>query len=216
MARQAHHPLGTHRDLRSLPAAAARKIAAVHTVDILRRPTDQAPPAVKTAAGFVLHKVTSADDVLLSLAPVPARRRRQVPAAIARGDIAYLATVDGEVAAWIWLSRVSHRDSWSGLRFRLRPEECYCYDLWSAERYRALGVGAFVMAALLDDLARDASLRWVYGYVDRANRANQLLTRMVFGFTTMQVVTHLCLLDVRGWQIPYTDRPPLGPCSRRR
>jgi hypothetical protein len=76
-------------------------------------------------------------------------------------------------------------------------------------------VGAFLMAGLLHDLAEDPTLDWVYGYVDRANAPNQLLLRMVFGFRTVQVVKHLSVLNTIGWQIPLTDRPPRGPCSRR-
>ena len=204
------------RNLASLPGAALRRVIALHSVDIVRRETARRPPAVRAGAEFELHRATSAEDPLLRLAPVPARRRGQVPAAVARGDVAYVATVDAEVVGWIWLSRVSHRDTWSGLRFRLAPAECYAYDLWSLPRYRTLGVGAFLIAGLLGDLAADTTLRWVYGYVDRANARNQLLLRMVFGFRTVQAVRHLCLLDARGWQVPFTDRPDGGPCSRAR
>jgi hypothetical protein len=63
----------------------------------------------------------------------------QVPAAITRGDVAYVATVDVQVVGWIWLSRVSDRDSWSGLRFSLAPAECYAHDLWSLPQYRTQG-----------------------------------------------------------------------------
>jgi ribosomal protein S18 acetylase RimI-like enzyme len=203
------------RALRSLPRAALRRTAALHTVDIVRRQTAQAPPALRAGASFMLHRVTSAGDPLLARAPIGARRRRQIPATVARGDVAYLATVDDQVVGWVWLSRVSHRDRWSGLGFHLTPAECYAYDLWSLPEYRALGVGAFLMAGLLHDLAGDPTLDWVYGYVDRSNAPNQLLLRMVFGFRSVQVVKHLSVLNAIGWQIPLTDRPPRGPCSRR-
>jgi len=204
------------RDRRSLPRAALRRITALHTVDIVRRGTAQQPPAVQVGARFVLHRATSPRDPLLLSAPVGARRLKQVPAAMARGDVAYVATVDDQVVGWMWLCRVSHRDPWSGLCFSLAPAESYAYDLWSLPRYRTQGVGAFLVAGLLNDLAEDTTLEWVYGYVDRANTRNQLLLRMVFGFKTVQAVKHLCMLDSRGWQIPFTDRPPGGPCSRGR
>jgi ribosomal protein S18 acetylase RimI-like enzyme len=213
-SRPANVVTANRRDLRSLPRAALRRIAALHTVDVVRRPTAQVPPAVRAGAGFALHRVTAAGDPLLARAPIGARRRRQIPAAIARGDLAYLATVDDQVVGWVWLSQVSHRDRWSGLRFRLTPAECYAYDMWSRPEYRALGAGAFLMAGLLHDLAEDPTREWVYGYVDRANAPNQLLLRMVFGFKTVQVVKHLSVLNALGWQIPLTDRPPRGPCSR--
>lgn len=214
--RHPHVPTLHGGHLRSLPRVVLRRITAVHTVDIVRRETTREPPSVRAGAGFVLHRATSVDDPLLVRAPVGARRLRKVPAAVARGDLAYVATVDDQTVGWIWLSRVSHRDPWSGLRFHLEPTECYAYDLWSMPQYRTLGVGAFLMAGLLHDLAADPSVRWVFGYVDRANAPNQTLMRMVFGFKTVQAVTHLCMLDARGWQIPFTDRPPRGPCSRGR
>lgn len=204
------------RELRSLPRAALRRIGALHTVDIVRREIAQPPPAVQAGAAFMLHRAASAQDPVLLRAPVGARRLKQVPAAMARGDVAYVATVDAQVVGWIWLSRVSHRDPWSGLHFHLTPAECYAYDLWSLPRYRTQAVGAFLLAGLLNDLSEDPTLHWVYGYVDRANARNQLLLRMVFGFRTVQAVKHLCMLDSRGWQVPFTDRPPGGLCSRGR
>jgi GNAT superfamily N-acetyltransferase len=204
------------RDLRSLSGAVLRRIAALYTVDVVRRETAQAPPAVKSGAGFALRRAAAADDPLLLAAPVGAQRLRKVPRAVARGDVAYLACVDEQVVGWIWLSRQSHRDPWSGLTFRLAPAECYAYDLWSVPEYRTRGVGAFLVAGLLGKLAEDPSLRWVYGYVDRRNARNQTLMRMVFGFRTVQTVKHLCVLNARGWQIPLTDRPRHGPCSRSR
>jgi hypothetical protein len=204
------------RELRSLPRAALRRIGALYTVDIVRRGTAQPPPAVQAGAGFVLHRAASPQDPVLLRAPVGARRLKRVPAAMARGDVAYVATVDAQVVGWIWLSRVPHRDPWSGLHFRLAPAECYAYDLWSLPQYRTQAVGAFLIAGLLSDLAEDPSLQWVYGYVDRGNARNQLLLRMVFGFRTVQAVKHLCMLDSRGWQVPFTDRPPGGLCSRGR
>jgi hypothetical protein len=164
----------------------------------------------------VLHQATSARDPLLLRAPVGARRLKQVPAATARGDVAYVATVDDRVVGWIWLSRVSHRDPWSGLRFRLAPAECYADDLWSLPRLSDPRGGAFLLAGLLNDLRGDAPLEWVYGYVDRANIRNQLLLRMVFGSRIVQAVKHVWMLDSRGWQMPFTDRPPGGLCSRGR
>jgi ribosomal protein S18 acetylase RimI-like enzyme len=215
-SRRPNHISANGRDLRSLPRAALRRITALHTVDIVRRETAQEPPAVQARVGLALHRASSTRDPLLLSAPVGARRLKQVPAAMARGDVAYVATVDDQVAGWIWLSRVSHRDPWSGLRFSLAPAECYAYDLWSLPQYRTQGIGAFLLAGLLNDLAEDPTLEWVYGYVDRANTRNQLLLRMVFGFRTVQAVKHVCMLDSRGWQIPFTDRPPGGLCSRGR
>jgi AMP-binding enzyme len=87
------------REHRSLPCAALRRITALHTVDIVRRGTAQPPPAVQAGAGFVLHQ--AARDPLLLRAPVGARRLKQVPAAMAPGDVAYVATVDAQAVGWI-------------------------------------------------------------------------------------------------------------------
>lgn len=203
-------------DMAALVRAVVRRLFTVYTVDIVQRSTAQQVPSPRADANLKLHRVTSKDDVVLRRAPVRRRRLRQAERALARGDLAYMAALDGEVVAWAWVSRVSHRDAWSGLTFRLKPSECYAYDLWSLPRYRELGAGAFVMAGMLRDLAEDTQLRCVYGYIDRENVGSQLLNRMVFGFSTVQTVKLAQVLNRWGWQVPGTDKPSVGPCSGRR
>jgi hypothetical protein len=199
-----------------LGRAILRRVFAVYTVDIVQRDTAQAPRAPMVQADLKLHKVTSEEGHFLNRAPVGVRRLKRARQDLARGDVAYVATLDGEIVAWVWVSRVSHRDPWSGLRFHLSLGECYAYDLWSLPTARELGAGAFVMAGLLCDLARDTRLRRVYAYIDRANARSQVLNRMMFGFSNVQVVRHVRLFNSLGWQLPLTDRPAVGPCSGHR
>ncbi len=53
-----------------------------------------------------------------------------------RGDVGFVAAVDDRFAGWIWLSRLSHRDPWSGLHIRLASGEAYAYALWVAPEHR--------------------------------------------------------------------------------
>ena len=214
---------------------AMRRLACVHTFDILARST--APSPVRRAATgseLQLHKVDSPDSLLLD---APSERdwavlrlvtrvhaiddwlhRRRVArraARFAKGDVAYVATRGPEVAAWAWVSRQpAFRCTWSGLRFHLRADEAYLYDLWSYPTYRATGAGAFVMRGLLQDLHEQGDVARVYGYVLTDNRPSQVLHRMVLGFEQVQQVKDLRLLSRFAWQLPLTDRPASGPCSR--
>jgi GNAT superfamily N-acetyltransferase len=131
-----------------------------------------------------------------------------------RGDRGHVATVGGRFAGWMWLSRVSHRDPWSGLRFRLAPDEAYVYAMWVEPEFRPLGVGAMLMATQLSEVQRAGDVSRVYGWVDSNNREMQLLTRMVFGFVQVQTVRRARLLHLTGVQVPRSDEPRFGPVSR--
>jgi ribosomal protein S18 acetylase RimI-like enzyme len=130
-----------------------------------------------------------------------------------RGDRGHVATVSGSFAGWMWLSRTSHRDPWSGLRFRLAPDEAYVYSMWVEPEFRPLGVGAMLMASQLSEVQRAGEVSRVYGWVDSPNREMQLLIRMVFGFEQVQTVRRARLLHMIGLQLPGTDEPKSGPVS---
>ncbi len=211
-----------------------RRLVFVHTIDVVGRSTVQPPPPIPHAPDLVLHRLTTLDDVLVrapgervaalpallrpALSPLLQRRReRRTAERLRRGDVAYVATRDDQVAAWVWASRsTSFRCRWSGLRFHLQPDEAYLYDLWSFPAHRTSGAGAFVMHGALEDLHDSGQVVKAYGYVLRDNRANQLLTRVVFGFEQVQRVKDLRVLSRLAWQLPFTDTPPDGPCSSPR
>lgn len=129
----------------------------------------------------------------------------------ARGDQGFVALLGEQPVGWVWLSRVSHRDPWSGLVIRLAPGEAYAYDLWCAEQVRSLGVPAALIGTLLS-AAHDAGASRVYGWVDRRTRESAVLLRML-GFQDVQTVQRVHLLRRRGWMRPGSDRPPYGPLS---
>jgi hypothetical protein len=215
-------------------AKVLRRLVYVHTIDVVVRSTTVPPPAVRNEDTLALHRVTSLDSVLRDapgqrelplwrllrhIRPLEERRHGRLAQRnadrFAQGDIAYVATAGQEVAAWLWLSRgPSVRCRWSGLHFSLEPHEAYIYDLWSYPAHRDAGAGAFVMVGLLEDLYRRGEVTRVYGYILRDNRRNQVLTRIVFGFEQVQRVKDIRVLSRRAWQLPGTDRPPVGPCSR--
>lgn len=146
---------------------------------------------------------------------VPRSSHRAVAAFRRRADIGYLAVADGEFAGWVWLSRTSHRDPWSGLRIRLAPDEAYSYALSVPEKFRPEGVAAALMAHLLSDVRADSKVTRVYGWVDRRNRQSAVLLRMIFGFRPIQTLIRVHLVRRLGAQVPFTARPPYGPMSRR-
>jgi hypothetical protein len=212
------------RGLRRLWRGALRRILFLYTADIVGRRITEEPRTFHADDNLVLHRVTSLSDPILNAPGMYARRPRGMAGRFERGDVAYIATVQGEVAAWVWLSRVSYPTG--VLRIRLAPGDCYMYDLWAFPEYRKLGAGGFVMSGLLRELYNESielhgafgevDERWVYGYIDRPNLPSLLLHRIVLGCTLVQSVKHLQILNCFWWQIPFTDKPPSGPCSRKR
>ncbi|MCW2600028.1 MAG: hypothetical protein JWM02_1857 [Frankiales bacterium] len=219
---------------RKVGGAMLRRLVCIHTIDVVGRSTATAPPTVRCDPQLVLHQVTSLDsvvgaapgqrdwpiiDLVARIRPLGrrlrARRRERNAERLAKGDLAYVATAGADVAAWIWVSREpSVHCRWSGLHFSLEPDEAYIYDLWSFPAHRATGAGAFVMQGLLEDLRRRGEVSRVYGYILRDNRPNQVLTRVVFGFEQVQRVKDLRVLSRLAWQLPFTEDPRVGPCSR--
>jgi ribosomal protein S18 acetylase RimI-like enzyme len=192
--------------------AYARKFLVASRVDVIEwRSTEKIPqpPQVPNAA---IHRVFSPEpgewrDLL------PRRRRKTIKPFLARGDQGYLATISGQFAGWIWLSRVSHRDPASGLHIRLAPDEAYSYAMWVDSAYRDLGIAGVLVSTMLSDIQKGPPISRVYGWVDPRNRESQVLLRMVFGFTQVQQVRRIHLVR-RGWQVPRSDHPRFGPVSR--
>ena len=160
------------------------------------------------------------DQVRAPIAPewhdvIPPGRRRAMRTFLARDDRGYLVCVGGRLVGWVWLSRTSHRDPWSGLRIRLASDEAYTYALWVDPAYRPLGVAANLMATVLSDAQANPSIARVYGWVDRNNRESQMMLRVLFGFREVQRVRRVHILRRLGWKLPGSDRPAFGPLSRR-
>ena len=199
--------------LRRLWPGLKRRTLEVFTDDILERDMSAPPPTPRYRTTFGLHRATSPDDPRLAV--LPGDRRRLAGPRLRRGDVLYIGFAGDEVAAWVWSTKVpAHRAPWSGLRFRLAPNEAYSYDLYAAPAHRHDGAGAFVMAALLSDLHEDPACDRVYTDIGIDNRPSQMLNRMVFGFTDVQRVRCARILDRWGAKVPFSDAPHDGPCSR--
>jgi GNAT superfamily N-acetyltransferase len=191
-------------------AELAHRVFDVVPVDVLEwRSTTELPHAADVD-GVAILRVSEGDAGLRGLLPTP--RTRTVGAFLARGDQGYVGTVGGRFAGWIWLSRVSHRDPYSGLRIRIAPDEAYAYAMRVEPAYRHLGVAAVLLSTLLSDAKNDPAISRVYGWVDSGNREMQTLLRMMFGFMQAQRVYRVRLTRI-GWQVPWSDDPRFGPVS---
>jgi ribosomal protein S18 acetylase RimI-like enzyme len=191
---------------------ARRRVVDVVETDILEW-RDVKEPRKPQAAVPLEFRVVDATTIAELEAIVP-RHLYSVAATafLARGDVGFAAISEGRFAGWVWLSRVTHRDPWSGLTINLAPDEAYAYALWVAEPFRPKGVGRALMTRMLHDVHSDPALSRVYGWVDKRNRESQMLLRLL-GFKDLQVVKHARVLGRVGLQVPRSDRPRFGPVS---
>ncbi len=180
-------------------------------MDVLEWRSSNEIPSPTEAQGVAIRRLSPEDlgarDVL------PKDRSKVVDSFLARGDQGYVATVGDRFAGWVWLSRISHRDPWSGLHIRLARDEAYTYAMWVEEADRELGIAGVLMSRLLSDVRSDRAISRVYGWVDRRNREMQLMLRMIYGFTQVQRVRRAHVPRL-GWQVPWSDDPKFGPVSR--
>ena len=191
--------------------ARLHRLVDVIATDVLVRDVTEAPRRPRAQVDVEVTRIRSDADWP---AAVPARRRTSAAASLARGDEGFVATVDGAFVGWIWLSRTTHRDPWSGLHIHLASDEGYAYALWVEPELRPKGVARFLMVAMLEAAAADPALTRVYGWVDRSNRESQFLLRLL-GFKDVQTVKRVMVLDRRGSRLPRSDRPRYGPMSSR-
>jgi ribosomal protein S18 acetylase RimI-like enzyme len=189
----------------------------VHDFDIVRRRVAEEIPDVRVDPGVVVQRVEGGDVLVdaarvgthplaVSIGRVPvvnalasARRLRRLRSRSAKGHIAFVATNGNDVLGWIWLSGAAlFRDRWIGLKLHFKPGESYVYDLWVYPGFRNSGAAAFLMAEMLHALQGEGDTEWVYGWIDRDNRPNQLLQRMVFGFESVHSVKYIQVLAAFG------------------
>lgn len=180
-------------------------------MDVLEWRSSTEIPSPSQAEGVTIRRLSPEDlgarDVL------PKSRSKPVDSFLARGDQGYVATVGDRFAGWVWVSRVSHRDPWSGLHIRIARDEAYAYAMRVEKADRELGVAGVLMSRLLSDARSDRHLSRVYGWVDRRNREMQLMLRMMYGFAQVQRVWRASAPRIR-WQVPWSDNPRFGPVSR--
>lgn len=190
-----------------------RRVLEVVKTDVVEWPTTRSLPPVKARVPTELLRVEPGSASQWR-AIVPARQHRDVETFLRRGDVGYLATVGGEFAGWVWMSRQTHRDPWSGLTIRLADDEAYSYALWVKEDLRPQGIAAVLMTAILKEAKEAGNIARVYGWVDQHNRQSAFLLRIVFGFAHVQSLQRLHLARRWGGQVPFSARPAFGPLSR--
>jgi GNAT superfamily N-acetyltransferase len=220
--------------LKRTQAALGPRLFSMRVLDVVRRSVDDSVPEPRADEGLVVHRVeggellaaasqVGSNPVVLSLSRfgivdslATARRLRRFRRRVDRGEIAYVATKEQQVAGWAWLSGAREfHDRWIGLRLQFAPDESYIYDLWVYPEFRSSGAGALIMAEMLRELQRAGSAQWVYGYIDRENRPNQVLQRLVFGFRSVQSVKQVEFLVAFGRILSTSITPPNGPCVGR-
>lgn len=142
-------------------------------------------------------------------------RLRLLPERARRGDVCMVAHVEDQVAGWLFFSRVSHRDPWSGLHVRLASDERYGYDLWIKSRYRRSGVGLYLAKMGFRWVSMWGDPVWMYFTVDRENVASQNLVREALYARDIGKVSWARVGDRWGMVVPFSTRPRYGPFSRR-
>lgn len=189
----------------------SRRLLEVVDTDVLERDLSGTPvrPPVPSP-GVRVVRTDGNDHSATALRP---EQQRHVAPFLRRGDTGLLAVHEDEAVGWIWLSRVSHRDPWSGLRIHLAPDEGYAYDLWTEPGLRHLLLGQALVGSLLAHAQADLGLSRVYGWVDNRNRGSEVLLRLL-GFIDAQSVQRVHVLRRVGWMRRGSDRPPYGPLSR--
>jgi GNAT superfamily N-acetyltransferase len=188
-----------------------RVIEIVHT-DMMMWEAARPLRAPRSRVDVEVRRVRAADEEGWQRV-LPPERRPRARVFFQRDDIGFVAQVDGRFAGWVWLSRVTHRDPYSGLLIRLAPDEGYAYALWIEPELRPHGLGSVLMAAMLAHARDEEGLSRVYGWVDQRNRESQLLLRMM-GFVAVQHARRVHLLRRIGRPLPASVRPPYGPLSR--
>jgi GNAT superfamily N-acetyltransferase len=180
-------------------------------VDVLEWRSSDEIPNPRGADSVAIRRLSPNDLGALDL--VPESRSKVVDSFLTRGDEGYVATVGDRFAGWVWLSRVSHRDPWSGLHISIAGDEAYAYAMSVEKADRERGIAGVLMSRLLSDVRNDRAISRVYGWVDRRNRKMQLMLRMMYGFTQIQRVWRVRVPRI-GWQVPLSDKPKFGPVSR--
>jgi RimJ/RimL family protein N-acetyltransferase len=197
----------------ALALAAVRRVVDVADTDVLEWNRGKPIPQIKPRADTEVVRFDQRPDAAWREI-IPPYRQKPLPSFQARGDVGYVALFEGEFAGWIWMSRMSYRDPWSGLRIRLAPDEAYSHSFFVAEAFRPQGVATVLVARMLTDVQADPRIATVYCWVDRRNRKSAFVLQMGFGFSRVQKIKRLHALRRWGGQVPLSAQPRYGPLSR--
>src|SRR5947209_16581785 len=110
------------REATALALGGIRRVLDVPGVDLLEWQRGKPIPRAKGRAGAEVHRFDERSEAAWREI-IPRYRQKPLKNFLNRGDVGYVGQVGGEFAGWIWISRVSFRDPWSGLLVRLAPDE---------------------------------------------------------------------------------------------
>jgi RimJ/RimL family protein N-acetyltransferase len=201
------------REVAELARAAVRRVIDVADSDVLEWNRGKPVPQIKPRAGVAVLPFDERSEAAWREI-IPRYRQKPLPAFQSRGDVGYIGLVEGEFAGWIWISRESYRDPWSGVHIRLAPDELYSHSFFVAEAFRPYGVATVLVARMLSDVQADPRIAKVYCWVDRRNRKSAFVLQMGFGFSRVQKIKRLHILRRWGGQVPLSAQPRHGPASR--
>jgi GNAT superfamily N-acetyltransferase len=102
----------------------------------------------------------------------PLAVRAVVEARFARGDVCWMARVDGRITAVSWMAREAHFFPSIGCRYALAASEVYLYDSFAAASMRGRGVAPALGVWVLERLRDDGATRAVVVIVPE-NAANR-------------------------------------------
>lgn len=182
-------------------------------VHVLRGPMAEPPALAEPAIPLRLHIATDPDDEVVNT-KFPAGRVPYARKCLSLGDRAYIALSDDDIVGWSWIAFRSHRDPSTGLRIRLDPGDAYSYDSWVHAEHRKNRVFQFLFSSIYDDLRLHHDKKRMVGYVLIGNEG-ALKASAPYGLSEVQTVRTVHALGRWGLQLPFSDRPRRGPCSRQ-
>jgi ribosomal protein S18 acetylase RimI-like enzyme len=201
------------REVAELALGGVRRVIDLADADVFERKRGKPVPQVKPRDDVAVVRFDERPEAAWREI-IPPYRQKPLAGFQSRGDVGYIALVDGEFAGWLWISRMTFRDPWSGLRVRLAPDEAYSHSFYVAEAFRPKGVASMLVARMLDDVEADPGIASVYCWVDRRNRKSAFVLQMGFGFSRVQKIKRLHILRRWGGQVPFSAQPRSGPMSR--
>ena len=202
----------THSErMKSIPSF-ARKLFSVRHAQLWSADLTAAV-ASRELSNFEVRRITSPDDPLLGDLGSDAFDHAYYRTCLARGDFG-LAALDGATCAGrIWVTTVSHRDAFAGLRITLGPGEAWCFGLWVERRYRGLGVASVILESAMHELQHDGATVF-YAVIESGNFPSQA-TATAAGWVTSGDVVFVRILNRLGLQVPFSVRPRTGPVAPR-
>lgn len=190
-----------------------RQVVAFKRVLVHMATSSHPLPPPGPVGALSLYRTSDPDDALIN-SLLPPNRLPHARRCLARGDVAHLAFNGDDLAGWVWTTEVAHRDRLSGVIIQLDEGECYWYDMWVHADQRRSGAGRFMLDTV-SAWIREQGIGRSYAYTFPETPAIHHMIKP-YGFHQVHQFWVVQALDRVGWQIPRSDRPRGGPCTKRR